>query len=99
MPRESGASSNLLNLLRLLDRPPSRAMTGEECAANSSRSVSALGARGRYFTAPPRNGIDCTMVFALPPRRAVFDVAETLAIALSGGVIFAWFGLPAGLVS
>jgi uncharacterized protein len=39
------------------------------------------------------------MVFALPPRRAVRDVAETLAIALCGGVSFAWFGLPAGLVS
>ncbi len=39
------------------------------------------------------------MVFALPPRRAVLDIAETLAIALCGGVTFAWFGLPAGLVS
>ncbi len=39
------------------------------------------------------------MVFALPPRRAVLDVAETLAIALCGGVTFAWLGLPAGLVS
>ncbi len=39
------------------------------------------------------------MVFAPPPRRAVLDVAETLAIALCGGAIFAWLGLPAGLVS
>jgi uncharacterized protein len=39
------------------------------------------------------------MVLALPPRRAVLDVAETLAIALCGGVTFAWLGLPAGLVS
>jgi uncharacterized protein len=39
------------------------------------------------------------MLFALPPRRAVLEVAETLAIALCGGVAFAWFGLPAGLVS
>jgi uncharacterized protein len=39
------------------------------------------------------------MVLALPPRRAVRDVAETLAIALCGGVTFAWLGLPAGLVS
>jgi uncharacterized protein len=39
------------------------------------------------------------MVLALPPRRAVRDVAETLAIALGGGVTFAWLGLPAGLVS
>jgi uncharacterized protein len=59
------------------------------------------GAAGgfRYLTASPRNGNHCAMVFALPPRRAVLEVAETLAIALGGGVIFAWLGLPAGLVS
>jgi uncharacterized protein len=51
------------------------------------------------LTAPRWNGIDCAMLFALPPRRAVLEVAETLAIALCGGVAFAWFGLPAGLVS
>jgi uncharacterized protein len=39
------------------------------------------------------------MVLALPPRRAVLEIAETLAIALCGGVSFAWLGLPAGLVS
>lgn len=39
------------------------------------------------------------MALLLPPRRLVLDVAETLAIALFGGVTFAWLGLPAGLVS
>jgi uncharacterized protein len=39
------------------------------------------------------------MLFALPPRRALIEVAETLAIALAGGVTFAWLELPAGLVS
>ena len=39
------------------------------------------------------------MAFLLPPRRLVLEVAETLAIALCGGVTFAWLGLPAGLVS
>lgn len=40
-----------------------------------------------------------SMPFSLPPRRTVFEVAETLSIALAGGVTFAWLGLPAGLVS
>ncbi len=35
----------------------------------------------------------------LPPPRAFIDIAETLAIALAGGVGFALLGLPAGLVS
>jgi uncharacterized protein len=39
------------------------------------------------------------MVFSVPPPRTLFEVAETLAIALAGGVIFAWLELPAGLVS
>ena len=39
------------------------------------------------------------MPFILPPRRTLFEVAETLAIALAGGVTFALLGLPAGLVS
>jgi membrane AbrB-like protein len=39
------------------------------------------------------------MALLLPPRRLVLEVAETLAIALFGGVAFAWLGLPAGLVS
>src|ERR1051326_7946843 len=39
------------------------------------------------------------MAFIFPPRRLVLEVAETLAIALFGGVTFAWLGLPAGLVS
>ncbi len=39
------------------------------------------------------------MPFPLPPRRALLEVAETLAIALAGGLSFALLGLPAGLVS
>lgn len=39
------------------------------------------------------------MLFSLPPRRTVIDVAETLAIALAGGVTLALLQLPAGLVS
>jgi uncharacterized protein len=40
-----------------------------------------------------------SMPFSFPPRRTLFEVAETLAIALAGGVTFAWLELPAGLVS
>jgi uncharacterized protein len=39
------------------------------------------------------------MLPALPPRRALIEAAETLLIALAGGVVFAFLGLPAGLVS
>jgi membrane AbrB-like protein len=39
------------------------------------------------------------MLSFLPPRRALIEVAETLAIALAGGLGFTWLGLPAGLVS
>ncbi len=39
------------------------------------------------------------MLFSLAPRRTVIDVAETLAIALAGGLTFALLQLPAGLVS
>ncbi|MGD0026593.1 MAG: AbrB family transcriptional regulator, partial [Xanthobacteraceae bacterium] len=39
------------------------------------------------------------MLPALPPRRALIEVAETLAIALAGGLTFTFLGLPAGLVS
>ena len=39
------------------------------------------------------------MLFALPPRRTLIEIAETLAIALAGGLAFALLGLPAGLVS
>ena len=39
------------------------------------------------------------MPFALPPRRTLIETAETLAIALAGGVAFALLGLPAALVS
>ncbi len=34
-----------------------------------------------------------------PPRRIVIETAETLAIALAGGLLFTWLGLPASLVS
>jgi hypothetical protein len=36
---------------------------------------------------------------ALPPRRIVIETAETLLIALAGGLTFTLLGLPAGLVS
>jgi uncharacterized protein len=39
------------------------------------------------------------MLPALPPRRTLIEIAETLAIALAGGLAFALLGLPAGLVS
>lgn len=39
------------------------------------------------------------MLFALPPRRILIEIAETLAIALAGALAFALLGLPAGLVS
>jgi len=39
------------------------------------------------------------MPFALPPRRALIEVAETLAVALAGAATFAFLELPAGLVS
>ena len=39
------------------------------------------------------------MPFALPPRRALIEVAETLAVALAGAATFAFLKLPAGLVS
>jgi membrane AbrB-like protein len=39
------------------------------------------------------------MLPALPPRRVLLENAETLLIALAGGLGFTYFGLPAGLVS
>ena len=39
------------------------------------------------------------MVLALPARRILIETAETLAIALAGGLLFAYLKLPAGLVS
>jgi membrane AbrB-like protein len=39
------------------------------------------------------------MLPALPPRRTLIETAETLAIALAGGLAFTYLGLPAGLVS
>jgi uncharacterized protein len=39
------------------------------------------------------------MVPALPSRRLLAETAETLAIALAGGLTFTYLGLPAGLVS
>ena len=35
----------------------------------------------------------------LPPPRLLIETAETLAIALAGGLVFTWLGLPASLVS
>ena len=54
----------------------------------------------RHLTARAAAGIHGgSMPFSLPPRRTLFEVAETLAIALAGGVTFALLELPAGLVS
>jgi membrane AbrB-like protein len=39
------------------------------------------------------------MVPTLPPRRTLIEIAETLLIALAGGLTFTYLGLPAGLVS
>ena len=39
------------------------------------------------------------MLPAMPPRRALLEPAETLLIALAGGVAFTLLGFPAGLVS
>jgi membrane AbrB-like protein len=39
------------------------------------------------------------MLPALPPRRTLIDYAETLLIALGGGLGFTYLGLPAALVS
>jgi uncharacterized protein len=53
-----------------------------------------------YLTALQTEGIhDGAMLPALPPWRAFIEAAETLLIALAGGVTFTYFGLPAGLVS
>src|SRR6202035_3754897 len=39
------------------------------------------------------------MLPALPSRRVLAETAETLAVALAGGLTFTYLGLPAGLVS
>ena len=39
------------------------------------------------------------MLSLFPPRHPLTDTAETLAIALGGGLAFAWLDLPAALVS
>jgi membrane AbrB-like protein len=58
------------------------------------------GLQCRRLTALRTAGIHGgSMSFPLPPRRALIEVAETLAIALAGGLTFAWLKLPAGLVS
>jgi membrane AbrB-like protein len=58
----------------------------------------------RFFhgdlTAPQALGIHgASMPFALPPWRALIEVAETLVVALAGAATFAFLKLPAGLVS
>ena len=58
------------------------------------------GVRRRYLTASRPFGIHgVAMLPSLPPRRTLFEIAETLAIALAGGLSFTFLGLPAGLVS
>jgi uncharacterized protein len=39
------------------------------------------------------------MPYKFPPQRTLIDTAETLAVALAGGLTFIYLGLPAGLVS
>ena len=52
------------------------------------------------FDAARRQGHSWRIVlFSPPPPRTFIEVAETLAIALAGGLTFALLGLPAGLVS
>ncbi len=51
------------------------------------------------MTALARAGMHRAMFPALPPRRTLTETAETLAIALAGGVTFTLLKLPAGLVS
>ena len=53
----------------------------------------------RHLTALARAGMHRSMFPALPPRRTLIETAETLAIALAGGVTFTLLRLPAGLVS
>ena len=58
------------------------------------------GPRRHHLTALGSGGIHGgSMLPALPPRRALFETAETLAIALAGGLTFTYLNLPAGLVS
>ena len=40
-----------------------------------------------------------SMLPTLPPRRILIENAETLLIALAGGLAFTYFALPAALVS
>jgi membrane AbrB-like protein len=49
----------------------------------------------------PLQGLPRTALarFALPPRRELLEVVETIAIATAGGVAFTLIGVPAGLVS
>src|SRR5580704_7137966 len=55
---------------------------------------------GAALTAPEPGSIHGeTMVLALPSRRVLTETAETLAIALAGGLTFTYLALPAGLVS
>jgi membrane AbrB-like protein len=59
-----------------------------------------MARHGRTLTPPGAAGIHGgSMLPALPPRRTLLDIAETLAIALAGGLTFTLLGLPAGLVS
>jgi membrane AbrB-like protein len=58
------------------------------------------GPRHDHLTALAAAGIHGgSMLPALPHRRALIETAETLLIALAGGLAFTFFGFPAGLVS
>jgi len=56
-------------------------------------------ATGALTALPPGSIHGETMVPALPSRRVLAETAETLAIALAGGLTFTYLALPAGLVS
>ncbi len=58
------------------------------------------GPRRHQLTAPGGAGIyGRLMPLAIPRPRALFEIAETLVVALTGGLIFTYLNLPAGLVS
>jgi uncharacterized protein len=63
-------------------------------------NASERAAHHRQLTALAAAGIHGgSMLPALPARRALIETAETLAIALAGGLALTSFGFPAGLVS
>src|ERR1700724_78146 len=66
---------------------------------SNALSMPCLVAGGALTALEPRGIHGESMVPALPSRRVLAETAETLAIALAGGLTFTYLGLPAGLVS